>query len=62
MVFHPDYISHMGLFPQAIDETTVVHTCLIPKPPETEKELEHWERAFDIIENGVFQAERLFCL
>ena len=60
MVFHPDYISHMGLFPQSVDETTVVHTCLIPKPPETEKELEHWERAFDIIENGVFQAEDFF--
>ena len=60
IVVHPDYISHMGLFPQSVDKTTVVHTCLIPKMPETEKELEHWERAFDIIENGVFQAEDFY--
>lgn len=60
IIFHPDYISHMGLFPQGIDETVVVHTCLIPKKPETEKERDHWERAFDIIENGVFQAEDFF--
>ncbi len=60
IVFHPDYISHMGLFPQGVDETVVVHTCLIPKEPETEKERDHWERAFDIIENGVFQAEDFF--
>lgn len=60
IVVHPDYISHLGLFPQAVDETIVVHTCLIPKKPKTQKEREHWARAFDIIENGVFQAEDLF--
>ena len=60
IIIHPDYISHLGLFPKDVDETIVVHTCLIPKKPETEKELEHWERAFDIIENEVFQAEDFF--
>lgn len=60
IVIHPDYISHLGLFPKSVDETNVVHHCLIPERPETPEEREHWERAFDIIENGVFQREDYF--
>ena len=59
MVFHPDYISQMALYPQSSGETVVVHSCVIDKKPDSEKELAHFERGFDIIENGVFNAEDL---
>ncbi|MEM9015328.1 MAG: aromatic ring-hydroxylating dioxygenase subunit alpha, partial [Pseudomonadota bacterium] len=45
LVFHPDYVSQLSLYPTSVDETVVTHTCLIPKPIETEKEAAHWERA-----------------
>ncbi|MEH6551635.1 MAG: aromatic ring-hydroxylating dioxygenase subunit alpha [Pseudomonadales bacterium] len=60
IIIHPDYISYLSLFPTAVDETIVVHGCLINEEPKDEKARAHWERAFDIIENGVFQAEDLF--
>ena len=60
MVFHPDYVSQLGLFPTAPDETVVIHHCLIPKEPKTEKEQGHWRRAFAIVEDGVFHAEDYF--
>ena len=60
MVYHPDYISHLGLYPVSVDETLVTHTFLIPKQPETGKEKSHVERSYDLIENGVFQAEDYF--
>lgn len=60
LIFHPDYLSILTLYPSKPDETTVVHTCLIPEAPKNEKEQGHWERAFSIIENGVFEAEDFF--
>lgn len=59
MVFHPDYISQMALYPQASGETVVVHSCVIDKKPDTDKALAHFERGFDIIDEGVFNAEDL---
>lgn len=60
IVFHPDYISHLGLFPQAVDKTLVTHTFLTPKEPETYQERDHLDRSYDLIENGVFQSEDYF--
>lgn len=60
VIVHPDYISYLSLFPTAVDETVVVHGCLIEEAPTDDKALAHWNRAFDIIEKGVFQAEDLF--
>jgi phenylpropionate dioxygenase-like ring-hydroxylating dioxygenase large terminal subunit len=60
LIFHPDYLSILTLYPTKPDETVVVHTCLIPEAPKNEKEQGHWERAFSIIENGVFEAEDFF--
>ncbi len=59
MVFHPDYISQMALYPQSSGETVVVHSCVIDRKPASDKEQAHFERGFDIIENGVFNAEDL---
>ena len=57
MVFHPDYVSQLGLFPKAADETEIIHHCFIPTEPKTEKEQAHWRRAFAMVEDGVFHAE-----
>lgn len=60
IIVHPDYISYLTLFPTAADETICVHGCLIAEEPKDEKAAAHWERAYSIIEEGVFQAEDLF--
>ncbi len=59
MVFHPDYISQMALYPQASGETVVVHSCVIDEKPNSDEALAHFERGFDMIEDGVFNAEDL---
>ena len=38
----------------------MVHGCFIEEAPKDEKAAAHWERAFDIIENGVFKPEDFF--
>lgn len=60
LIIHPDYISYLAFFPKAVDATVVVHGCLIEEEPRDEKAAAHWERAFDIIENGVFHPEDFF--
>lgn len=60
LIFHPDYMSVLSVFPSGPEETIVTHTCVVDKAPVTEKEKAHWERAFSIIENGVFEAEDFF--
>lgn len=57
IIIHPDYISHLGVYPTAPDECVCVHTCLIDRKPESDKEQAHFERAFAIIDEGVFNAE-----
>ncbi len=59
LIMHPDYISIIGLFPRGPGETLYVHTLLTPHAPASDKERAHYERSFDLIENGVFQAEDL---
>lgn len=60
LIFHPDYSSILSVYPIAPDETLVSHICLIPAEPKDEAERAHYERAFNIIENGVFEAEDFF--
>lgn len=60
IIIHPDYISYLSLFPQSPDETVAVHGCLIAEEPRDDKAAAHWDRAYSIIEDGVFQAEDLF--
>lgn len=59
LIMHPDYVSIIGLFPLSPGETLYTHTLLTPHAPQNEKERDHYERSFDLIENGVFQAEDL---
>jgi phenylpropionate dioxygenase-like ring-hydroxylating dioxygenase large terminal subunit len=60
LVLHPDYTSIIGVFPVAPDHTRYVHTMLVPEEPRTDKARAHYERSFDLIENGVFRSEDLF--
>lgn len=57
VIMHPDYTSLLGLYPTAPDETIFVHTMLVPEPPATDKARDHYNRSFELIDAGVFQAE-----
>jgi ring hydroxylating enzyme alpha subunit len=59
-VFHPDYVSHLGIFPVTIDETLFVHTMLTPEHAADEKASAHWNRSFELIDREVFAGEDLF--
>jgi glycine betaine catabolism A len=60
IVHHPDYTSHIGIFPVAIDQSLFVHTVLTPEIPSDEKARSHWERSFNLIDEQVFDQEDLF--
>jgi glycine betaine catabolism A len=60
IVYHPDYISHMGIFPVAGDQSLFVHTLLTPELPADEKARAHWDRSFELIDGKVFNDEDLF--
>jgi Rieske 2Fe-2S family protein len=60
IVFHPDYVSHLGIFPVTIDETLFVHTMLTPEHAADEKASAHWTRSFELIDREVFAGEDLF--
>ncbi|QFU74777.1 aromatic ring-hydroxylating dioxygenase subunit alpha [Halioglobus maricola] len=60
LVMQPDYISVICLFPQAPDRTLFVHSMLVPEPPSSDEQREHFERSFRLIDEGVFAAEDIF--
>lgn len=59
LIHHPDYLSHLGLFPIAPGETLFVHSMLTPHLPADDKSETHWARSFDLIDRGVFSGEDL---
>lgn len=59
LIYHPDYISHLGLFPSAADETLFIHTMLTPEAPADARAEAHWARSFELIDTGVFNREDL---
>lgn len=60
IIYHPDYTSHLGMFPTAPGEILFVHTMFTPHAPRNEKEKAHWDRSFDLLDGGVFGNEDLF--
>ncbi|AQA19966.1 hypothetical protein BST95_18665 [Halioglobus japonicus] len=60
LVFQPDYISVICLFPKSVDRTIFVHYMLVPELPETEERRDHFGRSFRLIDEGVFAAEDIF--
>jgi glycine betaine catabolism A len=57
LIMSPDYVNLMVLMPQAVGRTLVEDFMLIPEPPRTAEEEEHWEKSWRILDQGVFEAE-----
>jgi phenylpropionate dioxygenase-like ring-hydroxylating dioxygenase large terminal subunit len=60
LIFHPDYTSIISLFPISPEQTVFAHTMLTPQAPTCDKERAHYRRSFELIDEGVFQAEDIF--
>ncbi|WP_088306986.1 aromatic ring-hydroxylating oxygenase subunit alpha [Novosphingobium sp. B 225] len=57
LVISPDYINVMALWPQSHDRTLVEDFMLIPEEPATDKARDHWERSWQLLDDGVFASE-----
>jgi nitrite reductase/ring-hydroxylating ferredoxin subunit len=57
LIVSPDYVNLMVLMPQAVDRTLVEDFMLIPEAPQTEKALSHWQRSWQLLDQGVFGRE-----
>ncbi len=57
LVIHPDYVSQLSLFPKSVDETIIIHNCVVDEEPQTEKAIAHFEKSFQLIDQGVFVSE-----
>lgn len=60
IIIHPDYTSQLSLFPVSVDETIMVHNCVVNRKPQSEKEAAHFERGFKLIDEGVFSQEDFY--
>lgn len=57
LVFHPDWITHMTVWPVDVNRCRVEHSMLVPEKPTDEKTLAHLEKSFRFIDGEVFQKE-----
>ncbi|HEX8643685.1 MAG TPA: aromatic ring-hydroxylating dioxygenase subunit alpha [Allosphingosinicella sp.] len=57
LIMSPDYVNLMVLMPQAVGRTLVEDFMLIPEPPKSAEEEEHWEKSWRMLDEGVFEAE-----
>jgi phenylpropionate dioxygenase-like ring-hydroxylating dioxygenase large terminal subunit len=57
LIWHPDYVSVIGMFSPAVDQVRWVHTMLIPPERSGADWTPHWEKTFQLIEQTVFQQE-----
>ena len=60
LIFHPEYTSIISLFPESPDKTVFAHTMLTPQPAASEEQRDHFKRSFELIDQGVFEAEDIF--
>jgi nitrite reductase/ring-hydroxylating ferredoxin subunit len=57
IIMSPDYVNLMVLMPQDVGRTLVEDFMLIPEPPRTAEEVDHWERSWTLLDEGVFAGE-----
>jgi phenylpropionate dioxygenase-like ring-hydroxylating dioxygenase large terminal subunit len=57
LVFHPDWVSRITLFPRGIDETVFTHTMIVPKDADTDDRRAHWDKTWTLIHENVFERE-----
>ncbi len=57
IIMSPDYVNLMVLMPQDVGRTLVEDFMLIPEAPRTPEEIDHWERSWTLLDEGVFGAE-----
>lgn len=57
MIMSPDYVNLMVLMPQGVGRTLVEDFMLIPQPPTTAEEEDHWARSWALLDEGVFGGE-----
>jgi phenylpropionate dioxygenase-like ring-hydroxylating dioxygenase large terminal subunit len=57
LVFHPDWVSRMTLFPASVGETDFVHAMLIAPEDATEEKRAHWDKTWGLIHETVFERE-----
>ena len=60
LIFHPEYTSIISLFPLSPDQTIFAHSMLTSQAPTSEEQRDHFRRSFQLIDQGVFQAEDIF--
>lgn len=57
LIMSPDYVNLMVLMPQATGRTLVEDFMLIPEPPATPEDEEHWAKSWTLLDEGVFGGE-----
>lgn len=57
MIMSPDYVNLMVLMPQDVNRTLVEDFMLIPRPPQSDEEIDHWEKSWHLLDAGVFGGE-----
>jgi glycine betaine catabolism A len=57
LIWHPDYVSVIGMHSPAVNQVRWVHTMLVPPERSGADWMPHWEKTFQLIEQTVFQRE-----
>ncbi len=57
LVFHPDWVSRITVFPLAVDETLFTHTMIVPAETSTDDRRAHWDKTWSLIHESVFERE-----
>jgi phenylpropionate dioxygenase-like ring-hydroxylating dioxygenase large terminal subunit len=59
LVFHPDWVSRITLFPIDQQEMVFSHDMLIPPGTDTDEHRPHWDKTWKLIHETVFEREDL---